>query len=396
MTDDDSNTSAIEGGDAGLVHFQEFHTGTPFSFELGGSLPALTLRYETYGTLNAARSNAVLVCHALSGDHHVAGRYAPDDRKPGWWDAFVGPGRPLDTSRFFIIGVNCVGGCQGSSGPVSANLKTGRPYCLDFPQITMRDIVRAQRLLVRELGIERLHAVIGGSMGGMQSLLWAVDYPDEVRNVVALACSTRQSTQAIAFNEIGRNAILRDPDWQGGHYTPGCGPKNGLALARMLGHVTYLSAPGMERKFGRRLQARGDGGGDRSHGDLCRCDSGGRGPFGIEFAVEGYLEYQGRVFVERFDANSYLYITKASDRFDLTESGTLNLEDVFAPVTARVRLIGFSSDWLYPPLENKLAFEALRRAGKNAGCVEIETDAGHDAFLLPSKELFRAIHAGLE
>jgi homoserine O-acetyltransferase len=393
MTDDDSNTSAINGANAGLVHFQDFHTNAPFSFELGGSVPTLTLRYETYGTLNAARSNAVLVCHALSGDHHVAGRYAPGDRKPGWWDTFVGPGRPLDTSRFFVIGVNCVGGCRGSTGPTSTNPETGRPYGLDFPQITMRDIVRAQRLVVRALGIECLHAVIGGSMGGMQSLIWAIDYPDEVRNAVALACSTRQNTQAIAFNEIARNAIFRDPAWCAGHYAPGAGPKNGLALARMLGHVTYLSASGIERKFGRRRQAdvaKGENP-DSGSADFRRPPS-----FGIEFAVESYLEHQGRVFVERFDANSYLYITKASDRFDLTESGTVNLEDVFASVKARVRLIGFSSDWLYPPSENDFAADALRRAGKAVACDLIETDSGHDSFLLPTKSLFGAIRAGLE
>ena len=389
MTADDSNTPAHEGSDVGLVHFQDLHIDAPFPFELGGSVPALTLRYETYGTLNADRSNAILVCHALSGDHHVAGRYTPGDCKPGWWDAFAGPGRPLDTSRFFIIGVNCVGGCRGSTGPTSIRPETGRPYGPDFPQITMRDIVRAQRLLTRAFGIEQLHAVVGGSMGGMQGLLWAMDYPDEVRNVVALACSTRQSAQAIAFNEIGRNAILRDPDWQGGRYAAGAGPKNGLALARMLGHMTYLSAAGMERKFGRRLQP------GRSSGNGATTK---RGPFEIEYAVESYLEHQGQSFVERFDANAYLYITKATDRFDLAGPGTgnLDLENAFAPVKARVRLVGFSSDWLYPPAGNEFATDALRRAGKEVECEQIETDTGHDAFLLPTPDLFRAIRAGLE
>jgi homoserine O-acetyltransferase len=361
----------------------DFHSPEPFPFEMGGNIPALTLRYETYGTLNAARSNAVLVCHALSGDHHVAGRHHPADPKPGWWDAFVGPGKAVDTDRFFVIGVNCVGGCRGSTGPLSANPATGLPYGPDFPRFTMRDIVRAQRRLVRALGIERLHAVIGGSMGGMQGLVWAVDFPGEVGGVVALACSTRQNAQAIAFNEVARCAIMGDPGWLGGRYAPGAGPRAGLAVARMLGHISYLSAPGMERKFGRR----------RRPAAAPTPVLTPRGPHPVEFEAESYLNHQGLAFLERFDANSYLQIIKATDCFDLGENAPL--EAVFAPVQARVRLIGFSSDWLYPPAENRRALDALLRAGKDAAYSEIETDAGHDAFLLPNPALFAAIREAL-
>lgn len=386
MTDDESNTAPLEGSDAGLVHSCDHFFDLSFSFELGGSIPAFTLRYETYGNLNTDRSNAILVCHALTGNHHVAGRYSPGETKPGWWNAFVGPGRPLDTTRFFVIGVSCLGGCQGSTGPSSTNPATGSPYGLDFPQLTMRDMARAQHLLMNALGITRLHAVIGGSMGGMQGLLWAVDYPDAVRNVVALACAARQGVQAIAFNEVGRNAIIGDPAWLGGgYYGKGTGPATGLAVARMLGHVSYLSRAGMERKFGR-----------------ARCMQSGNtatytknaAPFASEFEVEAYLRHQGRSFVDRFDANSYLYITKATDRFDLT-GGTLPLETIFAPVQARVSVIGFSSDWLYPPEQNQEITNALRRAGKDAHYIEVETDAGHDAFLLPGKALFQAIRQAL-
>ncbi|MDR3228476.1 MAG: homoserine O-acetyltransferase [Puniceicoccales bacterium] len=384
MTDDDFQTSAAKSANTRLACPQDFISDAPFEFELGGSVPSLTLRYETHGTLNADRSNAILVCHALSGDHHVAGQHTPADRKPGWWDAFVGPGCPLDTERFFIIGVNCVGGCQGSTGPLSPNPATGLPYGADFPQLTMRDMVRAQRLLVRGLGIERLHAVIGGSMGGMQGLVWAVDFPQDTGRVVALACAANQNARAIAFNEIGRVAIMSDPAWRGGHYALGAGPKAGLALARMLGHVTYLSEAGMGRRFGRRAQE-----------GACPANVVvERGPFHAEFAVESYLNYQGLTFTERFDANSYLAITKAADRFDLAAGRSL--EAVFAPVRARVCLIGFSSDLLYPPADNHDVLAALLRAGKNATYTELETDAGHDAFLLPTAELFQAIRNGIE
>jgi homoserine O-acetyltransferase len=374
-----------------LVHYRDFVSNVPFALELGGSLPSLTLRYETYGTLNADRSNAILVCHALSGDHHVAGRYSPEDREPGWWDDFVGPGRTLDTDRYYVIGVNSIGSCKGSTGPLSINPETGRAYGPDFPQLTLRDFVHAQHLLVRALGVRRLYAVIGGSMGGMQALLWATDFPGEAQNAVALACGTRLPIQLVAINEIARNAIMSDPQWQGGHYTPGAEPKTGLALARMVGHITYCSATSMERKFGRRRQTKAISG---SKARAITSVAADRGPYDIEFEVESYLNFQSKKFAEHFDANAYLGLIKAVDRFDLTASNPL--EKVFAPVRARVRLIGFTSDWLCPPAENRVMLAALRRLGKDATYTEIETDAGHDAFLIPNPELFSAIRAALE
>ncbi|MDR1498446.1 MAG: homoserine O-acetyltransferase [Puniceicoccales bacterium] len=377
MTDNEISTAEPECSGVGLVQPKDLVFRAPFEFELGGVIPSFTLRYETYGTLNADRSNAILVCHALSGDHHVAGRHEQGERKAGWWDAFTGPGRALDTERYFVIGVNCLGGCRGSTGPGSENPATGAPYYLDFPQLTMRDMVRAQRELARALGITRLHAVIGGSMGGMQGLVWAVDYPDFVRNVVPLACAARQNPQAIAFNEVGRRAIMGDPRWRNGRYPADDPPRNGLAVARMLGHITYLSPQRVEEKFGR-----------------TRTQVASPEPFGAEFEVESYLTHKGSTFVERFDANAYLYITKAADRFDL--AGGAPLESVFAPVKARVTVIGFSSDWLYPPAENHAVADALLRAGKqDTRYVEIETNAGHDAFLLPSKELVNTIRTAI-
>ncbi|MDR2429982.1 MAG: homoserine O-acetyltransferase [Puniceicoccales bacterium] len=377
MSDDVSSVAAPEGGGVGLVQFEDRFFDEPFDFELGGRVPSFSVRFETYGRLDSCRSNAVLVCHALSGDHHVAGRYASDDRKAGWWDSMVGPGRPLDTDRFFVIGMNCLGGCRGTTGPGSTNPSTGNIYGVDFPQLTMRDMVRAQHRLVRSLGIERLHAVIGGSMGGMQGLLWAVDFPDAVGRVVALACAARQNAQAVAFNEVGRCAILHDPEWHGGRYARGRGPRAGLAVARMLAHVTYKSQERLEGRFGR-----------------ARVGVAGAGLFDAEFEVERYLRHQGHSFVERFDANSYLYITRALDRFDL--SGTAPLEVAFAPMSARALVVGFSSDWLYPPAQNREIVKAMLAAGKNAVYDEVDMNAGHDSFLLPSVELHRSIREFLE
>lgn len=372
MTDDVSSVAALEGDGVGLVQFEDRFFDEPFDFELGGRIPSFSIRFETYGVLDPHRSNAVLVCHALSGDHHVAGRYTLGDRKAGWWDSMVGPGRPLDTNRFFIIGVNCLGGCRGTTGPVSTNPDTGSAYGLDFPQLTMRDMVRAQLRLVRSLGIERLHAVIGGSMGGMQGLLWAVDFPDAVERVVALACAARQDAQALAFNEVGRCAILHDPEWRGGRYGRAHGPRAGLAVARMLAHVTYNSQQRLEQRFGR-----------------ARTSETGAGPFDAEFEVERYLRHQGHSFVERFDANSYLYITRALDRFDL--AGTAPLEVAFAPMSARALVVGFSSDWLYPPAQNREIVKAMLAAKKNAAYAEVDMNAGHDSFLLPSVDLHRLV-----
>lgn len=379
MTDDDSNITRAPSDDAGLVVPADFVCGEPFRFELGGDIDGFTLRYETYGKLSADRSNAILVPHALTGDHHVAGRHTPEDKKPGWWDSLVGPGKPVDTDKFFVIGVNSLGGCRGSTGPGSVNPRTGAVYGIDFPRLTLGDMVRAQEKLISHLGIQKLHAVVGGSMGGMKALLWATLYPERVGRLLVMACSARQNAQAIAFNEVGRSAIVRDPGWANGRYTADGGPRTGLAVARMMAHITYLSDRSLERKFGREKQAGGNEAGD---------------PFGIEFQVESYLRHQGISFIDRFDANTYLYITKAVDRFDLADGKPLEL--ALAGVKARTLVVGFSSDWLYPPEQNRDIALALVRAGKAAAYAEIETDAGHDGFLLPSTALHKGVRRFLE
>jgi homoserine O-acetyltransferase len=342
----------------------------PFPLELGGELPSVTLRYETYGRLDADRSNAVLVPHALSGDHHVAGRHAASDPKPGWWDAFVGPGKMIDTDRLFVIGVNTLGGCRGSTGPLSLDPRTGAPYGGTFPEITFGDIVRAQRLLVDRLGIRRLRAVAGGSKGGMQALQWALDHPDAVDRVVAMACALRQPPHALALNAAARFAVSADSRWRGGHYGPGEGPDAGLAVARMIGHVSYLSPAAIERKFGRQTVP-GSGPSDPVH-----------------WQVESYLRHQGEAFVRRFDANSLMRITRAVDRFDLTDRAA-GLAKSGSP---RVLAVGYSSDGLYPPAEVRAIAAA---AGARGDYHEVETDAGHDGFLLPDAGLAGRVRAFL-
>ena len=313
------------------VAHRDFVSAEPFALELGGELPSLTLRYETYGTLLPDGSNAILVPHALSGDHHVAGRYAPEDRKPGWWDCYVGPGKAIDTDRFFVIGVNCVGGCRGSTGPLSTDPRTGKPYGGFFPEITLGDIVRAQRLVVRHLGIAKLHAIVGGSMGGMQALLWCADYPAEVGRIAVLAAGLSQSPMAIALNAVSRACVERDPHFRGGHYAPGEGPDSGLAVGRMLAHISYLSSAAFEQKFGR-AKVPGAGPGDPVH-----------------WQVESYLEHQGSSFVRRFDANSWLRITRAVDRFDLT--GSAHGSDTLATRSLRLLIVGQSlgAMWTWTP-----------------------------------------------
>ncbi|MBK9942856.1 MAG: homoserine O-acetyltransferase [Kouleothrix sp.] len=348
----------------GLV---ERHTLTwlePLTLDSGASLGPLTLAYETYGRLNAARDNAILLLHALSGDAHAAGWHAGDN-KPGWWDAMVGPGRPFDTNRYFVICSNVIGGCQGSTGPSSIDMATGRPYGTRFPVLTIGDMVRAQVRLLDRLGVERLHAVAGGSMGGFQALEWATAYPERVHGVVLLATSARSSPQTVAWNAIGRRAIVSDPRWRGGDYYSGEPPVDGLAVARMIGHITYLSEPSLERKFGRAFQVSG-------------------GPaFTLEreFAIESYLDHQGAIFNARFDANSYLYITKAMDYWDLpARYGTL--EAALARSQAAFMLLSFTSDWLYPPGESQLIADTLVRLGRRPTYVNLESGAGHDAFLV--------------
>lgn len=371
MNDAEVITAEAPPGEQGLVEWQDFVCTEPFLFEAGGELPGFSLRYETYGRLNEARDNAILICHALSGDHHAAGIHSLSDKKPGWWNSMIGPGKPFDTNRFFVICSNCLGGCQGSTGPSSINPATDRRYNLDFPIIGIRDMVRAQKRLADHLGLPHFYAVAGGSMGGMQVLQWMIDYPDFVQRALPMATTARQSAQAIAFNEVGRSAIMQDTKWAAGDYERGNGPNVGLAVARMMAHITYLSEEGMEGKFGRarRLQP-----GEQA-----------RKLFDVEFEVESYLRYQGAAFVNRFDANTYLYFTKALDRFDLYAGGPL--EEAFAHVKARTLVVGFTSDWLFTPQQNRDIVHALLRQGKNATYVEVEMSLGHDSFLVEAPEL---------
>jgi homoserine O-acetyltransferase len=340
----------------------------------GRKLGPITLAYETYGALNAKRSNAVLLLHALSGSAHAAGFNSSDDLYPGWWDLYVGPGKTFDTNKYFIICSNVIGGCTGSTGPASINPETGSEYGLGFPIVTIQDMVNAQYHLVRHLGIERLLAVTGGSMGGMQALQWCISYPDMVASAIPIATSASLSAQGIAFNEVGRQAIFRDPSWNGGDYYGGKKPEDGLGLARMIGHITYMSERLMHEKFGRRLQ----------NADLFGFN------FESEFMVESYLHHQGIKFVNRFDANSYLYITKAIDYFDL-KADYGSLAAAFDKVPAEGLLIRFTSDWLYPSEQAREIVRALRACGKHVGYTEIESDTGHDTFLLDDRQTQRNI-----
>jgi homoserine O-acetyltransferase len=341
----------------------------------GVELGPFTIAYQTYGRLNEARSNAVLVCHALTGDQYVAERH-PLTGKPGWWETMVGPGRVLDTERYFIICVNVLGGCMGTSGPKETDPATGRPWGLSFPVITVADMVRAQKLVIDHLGIESLFCVIGGSMGGMQVLQWAASYPERVFAAVPIACAARHSAQNIAFHEVGRQAIMADPEWCGGNYLEkNRRPGRGLAVARMAAHITYLSEQALHRKFGRALQDRQS----VTYG------------FDADFQVESYLRHQGITFVERFDANSYLYITRAMDYFDLAADSGGVLADAFRGTRTRFCVISFTSDWLFPTPENRAIVHALNAAAANVSFVEIETDKGHDAFLLDEPELFATL-----
>jgi homoserine O-acetyltransferase len=352
----------------GLVERQyfTFATDEPMPLDSGETLGPITLAYETYGRLNEERSNAILILHALSGHAHAAGYHSPEDQSPGWWDDCIGPGKAFDTDKYFVICSNIIGGCQGSTGPSSINPKTGRPYGLSFLVVTIADMVHAQRHLIDHLGIEKLLALAGGSMGGMQVLQWAVSYPDRVCAALPLATTARHSPMLIAFSEVGRQAIYADPHWNGGDYYDGPRPNAGLALARMIGHITYLSEASMHHKFGRRLQERERFGYD----------------FDTDFAVEGYLRYKGNRFTERFDANSYLYITKAMDYFDLA-NGHNNLAAAFvnsAHITYLV--VSFTSDWLYPTYHSKELVSALTAVGADVTYCNLQSSWGHDAFLL--------------
>lgn len=351
------------------------------TLESGAGLGPVTLAYETYGTLDPEKTNAILVLHALSGDSHIAGYYAEDDPKPGWWDSMVGPGKGIDTDRYFVLCSNVLGSCLGSSGPSSLNPGTGQPYGLDFPLVTIGDMVQAQKKLLDILGIRRVLAVIGGSIGGMQVLEWALRYPEMVCAAVPLATATKHSALAIAFNEVARQAIMADPNWQGGNYYQGPKPSLGLAVARMIGHITYLSDEALRMKFGRRLQDRND----FSYN------------FDADFQVESYLRYQGIKFVERFDANSFLYITKAADYFDLgLQHGNGSAVEAFSKTEAKFLVVSFTSDWLYPTYQSKEIVSALKKNGRDVSFLEIEAEWGHDAFLLPSERLTELLRGFLE
>ncbi|MGA3019339.1 MAG: homoserine O-acetyltransferase [Bryobacteraceae bacterium] len=330
----------------------------------GATLGPVEIAYEAYGALNAAKSNAILVLHAFSGDAHAAGP-GPEDGKPGWWDNMIGPGKAFDTDRYCVICSNVLGGCRGTTGPASISPATGCPYALTFPVITIGDMVRLQRMLVDSLGIPRLLAVTGGSMGGMQALEWAVAHPDRVVSAIPIAATARHSAQQIAFNEVGRQAIMADPNWNGGDYYGKEPPARGLAVARMVGHITYMSDHSMREKFGRRLRGKEAFGFD----------------FEVDFEVENYLRYRGTQFVSRFDANSYLYISKAMDYFDLT-GGQASLAVAFQPARARFLVISFSSDWLYPSYQSQEIVRALRARNCDVAYVELQSSYGHDAFLV--------------
>ncbi len=338
----------------------------PLGLDCGQSLPGFELIYETYGELNAVRSNAVLICHALSGDHHAAGYHEDNGDKPGWWDTAIGPGKPIDTRHFFVVCCNNLGGCKGSTGPVSINPATGKLYGPDFPIVTVRDWVRSQARLADHLGIPAWAAVIGGSLGGMQAMQWAIDFPERIRHAVLIAAAPRLSAQNIAFNEVARRAILSDPDFYDGYFSEyGVVPKRGLMLARMLGHFTYLSDEGMRAKFGRELR----------EGKL-------NFHYDIEFEVESYLRHQGRAFVERFDANTYLLMTKALDYFDPAADFGNSLTEAFGQAQACFLVIAFTSDWRFAPARSREIVKALVEAGRVVSYAEIQAHHGHDTFLM--------------
>jgi homoserine O-acetyltransferase len=357
-----------------------FGVDKPLQLDAGVDLAPFQIAYQTYGRLNAERTNAVLLCHALTGDQHVFNIH-PVTQKPGWWETMVGPGRPIDIERYFVICANVIGGCMGSTGPASTNPKTRMPWGLDFPVITVRDMVRAQAMLLDHLGIGTLFAVVGGSLGGMQVLQWAASYPQRVFAALPIAAATRHSAQNIAFHEVGRQAVMADPDWrQGRYFAEGTNPRRGLAVARMGAHITYLSDAALHRKFGRRFQ-------DRDNPTFS---------FDADFQVESYLRHQGITFVERFDANSYLYLTRAMDYFDIAADFNGVLANAFKDTPTRFCVISFTSDWLFPTSDSRAIVHALNAGRARVSFAEIVTDKGHDAFLLEEPELFAIVRGFLE
>ncbi len=368
---------SIPANSVGLVETQFTTIKQPLDLDCGRTLPEFTLAYETYGKLNPERSNALLICHALSGDQHAAGYHSVEDRKPGWWDNCIGPGKPFDTDRFFVVSPNNLGGCKGSSGPTSINPETGKPFGPDFPLVTVHDWVVSQSHLADALGIEQWAAVIGGSLGGMQVMQWAIDYPDRLRQAIVIAAAPKLTAQNIAFNEVARQAIFSDPDFHQGHYYErDTLPRRGLMLARMLGHITYLSDNAMREKFGRDLRK-----GTLNFG------------FDVEFQVESYLRYQGKSFVDRFDANTYLIMTKALDYFDPGLDYDNDLSRAFESTGADFLVVSFTGDWRFSPARSREIVRALIAAKKKVSYVEIEAELGHDAFLTPIPEYHNVLRS---
>lgn len=369
--------SEIPPNSVGLVETHLARIDEPITFECGKTLPAYELAYETYGELNASASNAILICHALSGDQHAAGYHSLDDKRPGWWDVCIGPGKPFDTNHFFVVSLNNLGGCSGSTGPKTIDPKTGRPYALNFPIPTVNDWVRSQKALADALGIDCWAAVAGGSLGGMQALQWAINYPDKLRHAIVIAAAAKLSAQNIAFNEIARQAILSDPAFNDGNYYGDAAPRRGLMLARMLGHITYLSDAAMRDKFGRKFQ-----------------NEEGAATFAFtepEFQVQSYLQYQGKSFVDRFDANTYLLMTKVLDYFDPAAPFDDDLARALSETQARFLLASFSTDWRFSPERSREIVAALLEARKNVCYVEFDAQQGHDSFLVNIPEYLQAL-----
>ncbi|PPR50253.1 MAG: Homoserine O-acetyltransferase [Alphaproteobacteria bacterium MarineAlpha5_Bin5] len=364
----ESNIIYNDKKDCQIINFENIN----FKLVSGLSIQHLKIAFKTFGELNADKTNAILICHALTGDQYVTGKN-PITNKDGWWSRMVGPNKPIDTNIFFVISSNVLGGCAGSTGPKERNPKTNKPYGGNFPSITIKDMVKAQTYLIDSLKIKKLFSVIGGSMGAMQALQWSIDYPERIETIIHIAGALKHSTQNIAFNEVGRQAIMNDPLWLNGNYhLENKVPERGLSVARMIGHITYLSEDAMHRKFGRKLQSR----------DIISFG------FDADFQIESYLRYQGRSFVERFDANSYLYLTRAMDYFDHSDSYQKSIEFSYKPNNhIRYLIISFTSDWLFPTNENKTIVETLNYLSKQVSFIEIETDKGHDSFLLDEPEL---------
>lgn len=369
-----------ESNSVGIVKAQVAHFNKPLTLQSGAVLPQYHLAYETYGELNASKTNAVLICHALSGNHHVAGRYAEDDKYPGWWDNLIGPGRPLDTNKFFVIGLNNLGGCHGSSGPSSVDPLTDRPYSATFPVVTVEDWVESQARLLDYLGIDQLAAVIGGSLGGMQALQWNIAFPERVRHAFVIASAPNLTAQNMAFNEVARQAIITDPEfYDGDYYNHGTVPRRGLRIARMLGHITYLSDDVMGEKFGRKLR----------HGEL-------KYGFDVEFEMESYLRYQGDKFAGEFDANTYLRMTRALDYFDPAKAYAGDLSQALRKATAKFIVISFTTDWRFSPSRSREIVQALLDNALPVKYAEVTSAHGHDAFLMPDPHYHDIMRAYLE